>query len=98
MNTDGQSADQENKVLETAQDWLFDAFCQPRTIPDNWDLSEMSSPPKTNGSHPLAERLTQQQPELADQTEDNAGWVSLHNHYLDPFPEPRTYPLYWGMI
>ena len=92
MDTDGQSASQENEARDTAQDWLFDAFCQPRTIPDNWDLSGMGSAPYSNANHrPAADA----QP---DPAEDAAGGENLHIYYLNPFPEPRAYPVYWDLI
>ena len=92
MDTDGQATSNENAAQDTAQDWLFDAFCQPRTIPDNWDLSEASNTARSNGTH---RPVTTSQPPAA---EDAAEGENLHIYYLNPFPEPRTYPVYWDLI
>ena len=90
MNSNKQSANQENKKQDSAQDWLFDAFCQPRTIPDNWDLSGVSSASKNNGKHNPEAASTRRQPDFADEVEDANG-ENLHIYYLNPFPEPHTY-------
>jgi hypothetical protein len=98
MDTDEQSTNQENETREFTQDWLFGAFYQPRTIPHNWDLSEMSSAPQKNGNHRTAAPPAQRQVDAADQAEGAASGANLRICYLNPFPDPRTYLGCWHLI
>lgn len=44
---------------ESQPEWHLDMFFEPRTMPANWDLSEMRSPPESSAD----EKLTARSPE-----------------------------------
>lgn len=90
MNSTESSSDQMQDADHSAKDWLFDAFGEPRTMPTGWDLSEMNGSRKTTGGSDMA------QPP-AENVEHVDFGPGLHIMYLNPFPEPRTYPVYWNL-
>lgn len=71
MDTDRQSTNQESEDNQTFQDWLFNVFYLPRTIPDKWDLTELIGTQKAAANHCPSLAETRGQPESAEQTEDD---------------------------
>jgi hypothetical protein len=94
MDTSGKSSNLECDAEQSTQDWLFDAFSEPRTMPTGWDLSAMNGsrkPASDSGPVPAAADPA------AESTEHYDHRAGLHIMYLNPFPEPRTYPVYWDL-
>ena len=94
MKTKKQSTGQGNSSSEAPQDWLFDAFSEPRTMPTRWDLSEMS---RQGTSERRNDSENQAADSSASQADDEASGSGQHILYLNPFPEPRTYPANWDL-
>lgn len=94
MDTSRGSSDQPLSTDQSTQDWLFDAFCEPRTMPTGWDLSEMNGSRAAVGGSGPASAAAEPVAESIKHEEFGAG---QHIFYLNPFPEPRTYPVYWDL-
>jgi len=104
MHTDDQTTDHENSFIELSTDWLFDEMSESRAVPAYWDLSELTSnngysqgktsdPPEPVGSLPA------QQSELRKAQQGSSGADDgLPECYRNPFPEPRTFPVYWDLF
>lgn len=91
MDTNEKSSDQ-TQADERPQDWLFDAFSEPRTMPTAWDLSAMEGSVKAPGNNGPAHAAAHHEPgDEGAADNQNAGETALIK-YLDPFPAPRTYP------
>ncbi len=90
MNTSGKSSDQTRDADQSSQDWLFNSFGEPRTMPTGWDLSGM------NGSRKAVHASGAGEP-AAENPEHEESLPGPHLQYLNPFPEPRAYPVYWDL-
>jgi hypothetical protein len=97
METNEQSTDQNTQSSELSQDWLFDAFSEPRTMPTHWDLSEMSGSVIAPGNNGPSHSTAYREHMLDDQADYQDAGGTLHLFYLNPFPEPRTFPIYWDL-
>jgi hypothetical protein len=93
MKPTEQSVDQLNSANVPSGDWLFDAFATPRTMPTLWDLSGMTGTAKSAGNNGSVPAAPSSQPAV-EQTEIEETGAALHIVYLNPFPEPRTYPAF----
>lgn len=98
MDTDRQAANQATEAQDAPQDGLFDAFCQPRTIPSRWDLAGMSGAVHADGKRRPPGAPFQCPPNPADQAEEASDEADWHIDCLNPFPEPRAYPVHWNLI
>ena len=96
METTGNTTDQDYTASESSSDWLFDAFSEPRTFPSQWDLTDLMLAENTarqyGSTPPTPNREFKDGPVEYKET-----GAPLHYSYLNPFPEPRTYPLYWDL-
>ena len=92
MNMNEQTPYPEN---ELPSDWLFDEISESRTVPAFWDVSELASSKEPS----QGEALTAASPP----TEGNelgaaqSGGDGAPEWYRNPFPEPRTFPVYWDL-
>jgi hypothetical protein len=76
-------------------DWHLNPFSGPRTISENWDLSELLSAVSPTGGRPNPNdrKMISEEP---DQTGEGAAG-DPSGLAFDPFPEPGTFPSQWDL-
>ena len=69
-----------------------DSFTEPRTIPEQWDVSAFITP-----STPVQNGSTDQPAESTHLASNNPVGDGETDSTFDPFPEPRTIPGNWDV-
>lgn len=92
MNANKKSNDHQKTPEGSPSDWLFDAFSEPRTMPNNWDLSGMEGSLKAPGNNGSAHAAAQHEAGAAEHGESQTGGDRAPIDYLNPCSEPRTNP------
>ena len=69
-----------------------DSFTEPRTIPEQWDVSAFITP-----STPVQNGSTDQPTESTHLVSNNPVGTGETNSIFDPFPKPRTIPGNWDV-
>jgi hypothetical protein len=101
MNTHPPTADETNPIGAAFPVQLHDQFLEPRSIPANWDTSEMLSQPSGRGrskaARPTGQGAQMGSSEPAVEPAETEQQLSLSERIHEAFPELNIYPAFWEL-
>jgi len=100
MDTSEQNKNHKDSTPNILADRMFDNFTEPRTMPANWNLSELVTPQrfiKKQGELPSTASVMQPDSDCDQDAEPSESQETLAmqpESHRNPFPKPRTFPFF----